>query len=517
MEASSAVNEKIRKTLLLALNSSYQLDQEAFAFITSQAETRDIVKLMEQLIAKLNQSSSKSPIITRQLLAREIEVYQEKTEEGPPSVSIETGKGLFQPYAKNVESEVQVLEDPTEEISSMGETNDFLNYFRDRFARIERILRQRLDARDSVSISEALEAPIKKEVKTIGIVTQKTERKKTILIQIEDLTSTATVLVPPGSDEKTLERAGSVLLDQVVCVLATRSRENVLIAKDFILPDIPERKPRGSSEDVCAALISDLHVGSKAFLNDVFCRFLSWLKGDVGNGNQREIAGKVKYVIIAGDLVDGIGVYPNQESELAVKDIYEQYRLVAGLIGQIPDYIEVIAIPGNHDATRQALPQPAIPRKYVEPVLESREIIMLGNPARVRLHGVEVLLYHGKSLDDIIGSVPEITYQNLNKTITKAMKHLLRGRHLAPVYGGRTSIAPEPRDRLIVERVPDIFHVGHVHVIGSENYRGTLILNSGAWQTQTEFQRKMDVSPTPGIAPIVNLKTYELSLKNFML
>ena len=58
-----------------------------------------------------------------------------------------------------------------------------------------------------------------------------------------------------------------------------------------------------------------------------------------------------------------VRVYPNQEQELAILDIFEQYHHVTQFIEEIPDYIKVIAIPGNHDATRQALPQPSIPKK----------------------------------------------------------------------------------------------------------------------------------------------------------
>jgi DNA polymerase II small subunit len=56
-----------------------------------------------------------------------------------------------------------------------------------------------------------------------------------------------------------------------------------------------------------------------------FNRFVSWLNGKYGNGQMQEIASHIKYVLIAGDVVDGIGVYPNQAKELAIKDVYGQY------------------------------------------------------------------------------------------------------------------------------------------------------------------------------------------------
>jgi DNA polymerase II small subunit len=216
-------------------------------------------------------------------------------------------------------------------------------------------------------------------------------------------------------------------------------------------------------------------------------------------------------LVIAGDLVDGIGIYPGQMEGLAIKDIYEQYREAAKLIEQIPDYIELIIIPGNHDASRKALPQPALPKNYAEPLYEAHRIRSLGSPCTVSLHGVELLLFHGRSLDDVAAVAPNISFD----TPDKSMKLLLQSRHLAPIYGERTPIAPENRDFMVIERIPDIFHAGHVHVLKCNSYRGTLIVNSGAWQRQTEFQRKMGLVPTPGILPIVNLQTLKVATIDF--
>jgi DNA polymerase II small subunit len=159
-------------------------------------------------------------------------------------------------------------------------------------------------------------------------------------------------------------------------------------------------------------------------------------------------------VIIAGDLVDGIGVYPRQEDELTIPDIYEQYRFAAQFIEQIPEHMEVILIPGNHDGVRQALPQPAISKEYAEPVYEKRTITSLGNPCEVELHGVRFLLHHGRSLEDMLTSAPGMSFERPEK----AMELQLRCRHLAPEYGNRTSIAPMPADHLVIDEAPDVFH-----------------------------------------------------------
>src|SRR5437879_11033390 len=146
-------------------------------------------------------------------------------------------------------------------------------------------------------------------------------------------------------------------------------------------------------------------------MEDAFSRVLAWLKGDVGGPEQRHVSDRVKYVLIGGDLVDGIGVDPRQEVDLKVPDIYEQYRLAAKLVGEIPEHMEVVLIPGNHDAVRQALPQPAIPKEFAGPVYDSRRIVSLGDPSEVRLEGGDFLLFHGPSLMDLLSSRPGFGYQ----------------------------------------------------------------------------------------------------------
>jgi len=73
-------------------------------------------------------------------------------------------------------------------------------------------------------------------------------------------------------------------------------------------------------------------------------------------------------------------------------------------------------------------------------------------------------MYHGVSLDEVIAELPEekASYDEPHK----AMYQLLKKRHVAPQFGGHTRVAPEERDYLVIEDVPDVFHTGHVHKLG---------------------------------------------------
>lgn len=508
--------DRLQRAVSFAISSGYQLNEEAFDFLNTVSETKDPIRLIEEAIHKTETLPDKPLFIDRNLLEETTkELFPQAEEEKPqqpiPLPSLRDSKKAFRAYAKGVDSALKIIEDPTDQICTSGSIEEYLEYFQDRFKRIRRLLSKRMDAKDATPISEALRASVNSKVKIMGMVTQRRESKRRIFLKFEDLEASVSVLVPENVAPEVMEKARALLLDQVVCVSGVKGRNDLLIAEEFILPDVPKRTPNKAPIPVYAALISDLHVGSKMFLRDEFNRFVLWLNGKFGNNSMKDLASHVKYVVIAGDLVDGIGVYPNQLKELAIKDIYEQYRRVSKFLEQIPDYIELIIIPGNHDASRKALPQPALPRDCVEPLYEARKVHSLGNPCTISLHEVELLLYHGRSLDDIASVVPNVSFH----TPEKAMRCLLKSRHLAPVYGGKTPIAPERRDFMVIERTPDIFHAGHVHVLRYDTYRGVLLVNSGAWQERTEFQRKMGFTPTPGIIPVVNLQTQQVKPVDF--
>jgi DNA polymerase II small subunit len=507
------VSERLQKAVSSALEAGYQLDKEAFNFLERLPETEDLVEIIGKAVKKAQTLSQKPLFISRNLLEELLteELQKPSLQKPAPSPQKETRKITFQPYAKEINPDIKVIEDPTEKTCTLGLVEDYLKYFRDRFRRLEKILRQRIDVKDAMPISEALKAPKNSKVKVIGMLTEKRESKQRIFFKIEDMNAAATVFVPQSLEETIRAKVQALLLDQVVCIIAVKSRNDLLVLEDVLFPEVPKRTPRKASIPVYAALISDLHIGSKLFLREVFNRFLLWLNGKLGNHYQREVAGKIKYVIIAGDIVDGIGVYPGQAKELEIKDLYKQYKAASKFIEQIPDYIELIVIPGNHDASRKALPQPAIPKEYAESIYEARKVSSFGNPCTISLHEVELLVYHGRSLDDIISTAPNQSF----KEPEKAMKLLLQCRHLAPIYGQKTPISPENRDFMVIERIPDILHTGHIHVERHETYRGVLLVNSGAWQGQTAYQKKMGLDPTPGIVPIVDLQKLQVFTVNF--
>lgn len=509
---------KLQKAVDLTIAAGYQLNKEAFEFLTTLAAIEDPTEIMNKAVHQLETITEKPFFIEKNFLEQLIripepakEIVEQQLETPLEQSQVTSTKKPFNAYAKGVEPKITLVEDPSTKVGSSGTIEDYLKYFQDRFKQLERILRQRIDVKSAASILDALRAQPNTRLKIVCMITDKRESKQKTILTVEDLKASATVLVPLNATESVQTKARQLLLDQVVCLSVMKSRSNLLIAEDIILPDVPQRNPHKAEVPVYAVLTSDMHVGSTKFTREAFSRFILWLNGKYGNDEIKEIAGHVKYVLIAGDIVDGVGVYPNQIKELAVKDIHKQYRLASRYIEQIPDYIEVIITPGNHDAPRKALPQPAISNAFLETLQESRKVHSLGSPCYLNLHGVDVLMYHGRSLDDIISTVPGMTHNHPEK----AMRLLLRSRHLAPLYGGKTPISAETKDPLIIDRVPDIFHAGHVHALEHASYRGVLVINSGCWQEQTDYMRRNNFTPTPAEAPVVNLQTLGISTVKF--
>jgi DNA polymerase II small subunit len=495
--------EHLRRLVQELALAGYQLDRSAYDYLREMDEGQAST-FAKNLLVTVGEKTNTCHILSKQQLMEIAKPTRVETTQLYASVAPTIP-------AKKIAPRLEVLRDPSRETGTGGSIEDFSHYFRDRFRKLTSAFRERSDSRDAGTLGGALSKELNQKAKFLAMVLEKRERKQKLFLQVDDLDDTATVLVSP-EERGAFEIAQKLPLDQVVCVTAVRAKGDLFVAKEILLPDIPDHKPHLADEEVWAVLLSDLHVGSKKFLGKELSRVFDWLNLRIGAPNQRAIAERTKYVVICGDIVDGIGIYPRQEHELAITDLYEQYKEAAKYIGMIPDYIETIILPGNHDPVRQALPQPPIPRDFGESLYEARELTSLGNPAEVGVHGVRFLLHHGRSLDDILSSAPNMDFSEPEK----GMRLQLQCRHIASEYGNRTSIAPEKLDHLVIEKVPDVFQSGHIHVVKYENYRGTQIVNSGAWQAQTDYQRRVGLVPTPGILTAVNLSTLQVRLINFM-
>ena len=85
----------------------------------------------------------------------------------------------------------------------------------------------------------------------------------------------------------------------------------------------------------------------------------------------------IRYLYVVGDLVDGVGVYPGQEEDLAIKDISKQYEELAKLLKTVREDITIIVCGGQHDALRRAEPQPGLGKDFAKSLLEIPNLVIL--------------------------------------------------------------------------------------------------------------------------------------------
>ncbi|MFH0972182.1 MAG: metallophosphoesterase [Candidatus Micrarchaeota archaeon] len=422
----------------------------------------------------------------------------------------------YNPAAKGVEAKLNlsIRNDVTGKSRCTGSVDDFVRYFNDRYDKHRRSLRGMATNGGGLSTIRDVKNYLKnKEARIITMVYDKRITKNGhLMFDVEDDQSTASVLVP--KDSQLFYEASQILNDEVVAFDVYHSNSSLLIAKNFVRPGrlLQERTKKLIDEDIGIGFLSDLHVGSKFFMQENFQKFLEFMNGK-GTAAQREVAGKIKYLCFGGDNVDGIGVFPGQEKQLVTKGIHTQYEIFCEFIKNIPEHVEIIIAPGNHDAVRTAEPQPALPQEFWEALKGYSNVHFVGNPSAHNVHGLELLVYHGTSLDGIISHTQ--MYKDGYIHPEKVAVGLLQRKHLAPLYG-EDPLVPEAHDFMVIEETPDMFHFGHVHKNGHiENYNGTLIVNSGTWQDRTDYQVRLGHMPTPCILPIYSMKSGKLQHIDF--
>ncbi len=409
----------------------------------------------------------------------------------------------------DIESQLVIHEDRDVSGKSTceGKITDFIKYFNSRYNDAKKILGERVEYRVTTTIDQLKSSRINDKTKIIAMVNAKRESDKGYkFLDVEDPTDKITIFI--GADQDMLINTFNRILPDEIIGIEGILRNDLFIATGITQPDIPlNRTTHTAEEEVYALFLSDIHVGSYLFLEREFESFIRWLNG---HGDRKDLSSKVKYLFVAGDLVDGIGIYPGQEKELTIPDIYKQYDFLSLMLENVPEHIEIILGMGNHDAVRLAEPQPRLPQEIAETLYEIPNVHVVGNPARITAHGVNVLMYHGTSLDTIISNIPGCSYNQPEY----AMIEYIKRRNLVPTYG-RDSILPEDKDYLFINEVPDIFHCGHVHTNGYANYKGVHLINSGTWQGKTKYQEQLGHQPTPARVPVMNLANHELTMLHF--
>ena len=393
------------------------------------------------------------------------------------------------------------------------EVKNFTSYFRNRFIQMRGFLQNHSKLENPLSINKIFGN--RQGFSIIGIVSSKRITKnKNMILELEDLTGKIKVLV---NKEKTelYELAEDIALDSVIGVKGSGNRE-IIFVNEIVFPEAMLFERKKSPYDENVLFIGDTHFGSKRFLEKNFLKFIDYLNGKVPNTPEVE---KIKYLFIAGDTVTGVGNYPNQEHDLKITDLEEQFVQFADLIGKIRKDIKIIISPGNHDGVRLMEPQPVFDEKFAWPLHDLKNVIITGNPSYVNIgsknnfNGFDILTYHGFSFlyyADNINSLMK------NKAVHKPeliMKYLLKNRHLAPTHSSTQYYPGE--DAHLIKNIPDILVSGHVHKSAVSYYNNILLISVSTWESMTDYMEKLGSKPDFCKVPMLNLKTRAVKILDF--
>lgn len=474
------------KQIVVTKDALFDMENLDYVAIINDADEQGIFVVNKDFVEKYKQTS--------------LEIKPEKKEEEQKiSFPAEIIKSIKIPAA-DLDSDFVIMHDSY--ISEKEERNcnisDFDAYFKTRYKELKKILMKHTNV-NAVS-SKALKFTKEGEkVGLIGMVIEKRNTKKgNVLIRLDDLEGEFKIVIlqntPLGMFEK------RIVIDDVLAVKGKYLGNGMIVAEEIEYPSLPSKPYKKATRELNLLCTSDIHLGSKLFHNEMFEKFINWLNMRNVDAKEREEIGKIKYIVIAGDIVDGIGVYPQQLGELNIIDIREQYETLANYISQIPEYVDIFIIPGNHDAVRRADPQPPIPKQFANKFYDLKNVHMIGSPSNVIIEGLNVLMYHGNSMNTlqfqlkIDTTKPEI-----------AMSEYLFRRDLSSVYGEKQPNIPDAKATMIIKNEPDIFITGHIHSNGYSMNSGTILVNPGCWQAQTVFQKEQGHTPTPGRVPIIQL------------
>ncbi|MFW6282450.1 MAG: metallophosphoesterase [Minisyncoccales bacterium] len=485
-------------------------------------------------LIKIKKSFNKN-FISRELFLGNKEkvysIYSNLSEEQKKDLDFLKGNLIFEKkedYEKKEKARIE-NESPKRELESSsvkvltsycspGESlvmKDFLRHFRARYEFLKNVLENDSRLDNLISIGK-ISSGSREKISVIGMVFKKAITKnKNFIFEVEDLSGKMKVLINKDNEDLSAI-AEDIPLDAVLGFKGFGNNE-ILFVNEIIFPDTVVSERKKSPKEEYALFISDVHYGSENFPEKDFEKFINYL--NEGHKFDPEVK-KIKYLFIVGDLITGVGNYPNQERDLVISDLEDQFLGIATLLGKVRKDIQIIISPGNHDCVRLMEPQPVLDEKYAWPLYEMENVIVVENPSLVNIgasenfKGFDVLLYHGFSFTYYANNIPTLVSERTMNSPEKIMRFLLKHRHLAPTHGS-VQYFPSEKDPLLLSKVPDIFVSGHTHKSGVVYHNNILVVSGSSWEGMTPYQEKFGNTPDHCKVPMINLKSRAVKILDF--
>ncbi len=499
------------------LQYQYNINSDALTYI------QDNLLSEEALHEFLRGLSPDKPVIGKEM----IKEYIKGEEDSHPSVKTSENEGLTKKITQKMDTIQKESVIPNKEISiaidldipyklpQEPKINAFRQLFIDRYKQLSTILKNNLPSNEFIMSHylQETDASDKREGVLIGMIHDThVLHTNRFVIQLEDPVSGKPTKCVIVQESPSFPDYRNVLRDSVVGVSGVLPKNfehgeiTAFWGKDIFRPSFKEHTAvldgKQNSKVLCLA---DIHYGSEKFTKNLLSRLISFLNEEITNPEIPFSPREIDVIIIAGDLVEGT----SQNTENLLKDSYEaQYSQLAEMLAKIPSRIQIITIPGEHDASQLAIPQPAIDKKIGRAMYTLSNVHNHGNPLRLTINGMKFLVFHGQGSEKI--------FQNLFKIKEKnpilGFAQLLEYRHLSPEYGTFTSIAPYPKDYLVINEIPDILITAHHHMANIGIYKGVRIVSCGSLKHPRSNQSEKKKKSSIGVFPIIDTTTGEITL-----
>ena len=187
------------KAIAKVLSSGYMLDAKAFEAISDLPAGVDAEGLVEKLLEQKAGAAGEGKVITEsdvvKLIPREAPEGQERA---PAHDSVD----------------LEVLSDPTQAIAPAEGAEGFGKLFRDRYQRLFAIVRERLDTKNSATVSATKNLAPGKKVKVAGLLSDRSSRRGAVELRVDDPTGAFRVVCQDSAEKAALEAP----LDSMVVV-----------------------------------------------------------------------------------------------------------------------------------------------------------------------------------------------------------------------------------------------------------------------------------------------------------
>ncbi len=393
----------------------------------------------------------------------------------------------------------------------------FQQLFLNRYEQLSTILKNNIKEQTPLLKQNLTKEQIPKDINGILIGMVQDTRVLTtnkFVIQLENPKSEILTRCVMVQDSESFPGYRDILRDSVVGIIGVLPKNfqggyiTAFWGKDIIRPSFQQKEFRATTDSHKILFVSDIHFGSQNFVRSVFAKLIKFLTLNDLDSQFQKLASEISTLMIVGDLVEGVGLFPDQRSAILYHSLQTQYEGLSVLLRDIPKNINIIVIPGEHDATQIPNPQPAIDKKIAKTLLELPNLKSFGNPIRISIENMSILAFHGQKNEVLFEK--HFHLDPINPII--GIQHLLEYRHLYPEYGSFNPIAPYKRDYLVIDEIPDVVVSGHFHQAHFNEYKGVKIITCGSFQREDHKRSKDIINTYLGVFPVLDTHTGEVEM-----